>query len=63
MYVCNFISTNALKNHNNSMTVFFSGHGITGMGFMSILSLIATASMFGGGMATGFGMKYLLGTY
>ncbi|KAI0207963.1 hypothetical protein LSAT2_007377 [Lamellibrachia satsuma] len=40
-----------------------SGHGITGMGFMSILSLIATAAMFGGGMATGFSMKYILGAY
>lgn len=35
-----------------------SGHGLSGMGFLSIVSFITVASMFAGGMATGFAMKY-----
>merc|ERR1712137_315719 len=31
-----------------------SGHGISGMGYLSTASLLGTASMFGAGLATGF---------
>ena len=40
-----------------------SGHGITGMAMMSILSVLTTACMFGGGMITGVVMKYGLDLY
>ncbi|ELT98866.1 hypothetical protein CAPTEDRAFT_222237 [Capitella teleta] len=39
-----------------------SGHGVSGMGFLSIMSFLTTASMFSGAMVTAFTMK-MMGVY
>ena len=37
---------------------FSSGHGLSGMAFLAVPSLVATPAMFGGAILTGCLMKY-----
>ncbi|KAK6999777.1 UPF0394 inner membrane protein YeeE, partial [Biomphalaria glabrata] len=38
-----------------------SGHGLSGMGLLALISFVAVPSMFAGGISTAFLMKYGLG--
>lgn len=39
------------------MLLYFSGHGISGMGLLVWMSFVAVPAMFGGGIAVAFAMQ------
>ena len=41
--------------------IIFSGHGLSGIGLLALLSFVAVPAMFGAGITTAFVMKYALG--